>query len=149
MAESVVLEPEECLRLLRSGVFGRVALTAPTGPQIVPVNYSVVGDRVVFRTSAHSTLAEHCHHARLVFEVDHVDYEYWTGWSVMAHGRGELISDATDLETITGCWSPRPWAAGRRNVYVGLRWAELTGRRLGPLDLRRDLPVDRVVPTSW
>jgi hypothetical protein len=76
--------------------------------------------------------------------VDHVDYEYGTGWSVVARGRADAITDPHELDVITSTWSPRPWAAGARNLYFGLRWSELTGRRLGfEIDPRRDLPVDR------
>jgi len=144
MAEAFELEPQECLRLLKSGVFGRLALTIPTGPQIVPVNYSVVNDLIVFRTTPYSVLGTYARNAQMAFEVDHVDYEYGTGWSVIARGRVDAITDSHDLDVITSSWTPRPWASGQRNAYYGLRWTELTGRRLGGvIDTRRDLPVDR------
>ena len=44
MNEAIDLTREECERLLRSGVGGRVALCSPNGPYIVPVNHSVVDD---------------------------------------------------------------------------------------------------------
>jgi hypothetical protein len=148
MADAHELSPEECLRLLKSGVFGRVALTTPTGPFIVPVNYSVVNDVVVFRTTPHSVLGTYARNAQVAFEVDHVDYEYGTGWSVLARGRGDAITDSRDLDTITSSWTPRPWASGHRNAYFGLRWSELTGRSLGRvIDPNRDLPVDRRAAT--
>lgn len=138
------LSTEECRRLLTSGVFGRVAFSTPSGPYIVPVNYSVVNDLLVFRTTPYGVLGTEARDTQMAFEVDHVDYEYATGWSVVARGRGAVITDPEELDTITSSWPPRPWAAGQRNVYFGLRWTELTGRRLGPdLDPRRDLPVDR------
>lgn len=146
MAESYELDRDECLRLLQSGVIGRVAVTTPSGPHIVPVNYSVVNDLLVFRTTPYSILGTYGRDTQLAFEVDHFDYEYHTGWSVLARGRGDAITDSRELDQITSSWPPRPWAAGQRNLYVGLRWSELTGRRLGPeIDPRRDLPSDRRV----
>jgi nitroimidazol reductase NimA-like FMN-containing flavoprotein (pyridoxamine 5'-phosphate oxidase superfamily) len=146
MAAVRELSIEECRRLLTSGVFGRVALSTPAGPHIVPVNYSVVNDLIVFRTTPYSVLGSEGRNALMAFEVDHVDYEYGTGWSVVARGRGDVITDSRELDVITSSWSPRPFASGQRNVYFGLRWAELTGRRLGgDIDPRRDLPVDRRV----
>ena len=146
MASMRELSSEECLRLLTSGVFGRAAVTTPTGPQIVPVNYSVVNDLVVFRTTPYSVLGSYGRNALMAFEVDHVDYEYGTGWSVVARGRANVITDPQELDVITSTRTPRPWAPGPRNVYFGLRWTELTGRRIGPeIDPRRDLPVDRRV----
>lgn len=144
MAESHELTPEECFRLLKSGVFGRLAMVVPTGPQIVPINYSVVNDRIVFRTTPYSLLGTYGLNAQMAFEVDHVDYEYGTGWSVVARGRVDAITDSRELDVITSSWVPRPWASGQRNAYYGLHWTELSGRRLGgAIDPRRDLPVDR------
>lgn len=146
MAESYELDTSDCLRLLRSGIFGRVAITAAEGPHIVPVNYSVVNDMIVLRTTPYSVLGTYGRDALMAFETDHVDYEYKTGWSVVAHGRAEHLSDSRDLEEITATWPPHPWVSGQRNLYLGLRWTSITGRRLGPLmDPRRDLPVDRTV----
>ena len=144
MAESHDLDEEECLRLLKSGVFGRVALVGPSGPQIIPINYSVVNDSIVFRTTPYSLLGTYGRNAQMAFEVDHVDYEYGTGWSVVAQGRSDAITDSRELDVITSSWTPRPWASGQRNAYFGLRWTELSGRRLGgSIDPGRDLPVDR------
>jgi len=43
-------------------------------------------------------------------------------------------------------WEPNAWAAGLRNLYLRVRWTELTGRRLGPgWNPVDELPVRRVV----
>ena len=52
------LDVPECLHLLRTGGVGRVAWQDNAeGLTVLPVNYRVIGDSVVFRTSAASTLA--------------------------------------------------------------------------------------------
>lgn len=146
MAEPQEMDEAECLRLLKSGIFGRVAVTTPDGPYIVPVNYSVVNDLIVFRTTPYSLLGTYSRNSQLAFETDHVDYEYATGWSVVARGRGDAITDSRELDEITSSWPPRPWASGQRNLYVGLRWTELSGRRLGnSLHPQRDQQVSRTV----
>ncbi|MCX6395798.1 MAG: pyridoxamine 5'-phosphate oxidase family protein [Propionibacteriales bacterium] len=132
MAEPHELSTEECDRLLRSGVVGRVALSSPDGPHIVPVNYSVVDDMVVFRTTPYSVLGTYGRNAQLAFEVDHFDDEYETGWSVVARGRADAVLDADEVQRINEAWRPRPWASGSRNLYLAVRWSELSGRRLGP-----------------
>jgi len=144
MMEPQELDDTECRRLLASGVFGRVAISTPSGPHIVPVNYVTVDDRIVFRTTPYSVLGSYGHNAEMAFEVDHVDYEYASGWSVVARGRAEAVHDAHEIQYLTSAWKPRPWAGGARNLYIALSWREISGRRLGPaLGDARDLPVAR------
>ncbi len=131
MAESLVLGAQECAELLRSNVVGRIALSTPNGPHIVPVNYAVVDDAIIVRTSAYSVLGTYGRETTLAFEIDHVDHEMQRGWSVVARGRGEFVSDAAELDQIQKVWPPRPWASGTRTLHLRLAWTELTGRRLG------------------
>jgi len=144
MPESIDLTHDECLQLLRGGVAGRMAICTPTGPYIVPVNYAVLDDAVVIRTSPYSLLGTYGRSTTLAFEVDWFDHERQRGWSVVARGRGDVVTDARDLERIRGDRDPRPWAGGGRNLYLRLRWTELTGRRLGDSwDLVDSMPVRR------
>lgn len=146
MPESVELSRAECETLLRAGVAGRVAIAAPDGPHILPVNYSVVDDTIVIRTSPYSLLGTYGRSAMLAFEVDQFDYEAQRGWSVVGRGRSEVVQDGEELEHIRAVWSPRPWASGVRRLVLRLPLRELTGRRLGdgwnPLE---EMPVRRVV----
>ncbi len=125
------LEYAKCRGLLAGGVFGRVAVCTDDGPRILPVNYSVVGESVVFRTSAYGVVATHDWKSKMAFEVDYVDYGEQRGWSVLAVGRGQRVVDEDELARIKRTWDPHPWAGGSRPLYVQLPWTELTGRRLG------------------
>jgi nitroimidazol reductase NimA-like FMN-containing flavoprotein (pyridoxamine 5'-phosphate oxidase superfamily) len=131
MNEPFDLSTTECEELLRAGLVGRVAACTPQGPHIVPVNYSVVEDAVVLRTTPYSLLGSQARGTVLAVEVDEFDYEYHRGWSVVARGRAEHVTDAAELEHIRDTWIPSPWAAGTRTLYLRVRWTELTGRRLG------------------
>jgi len=131
MPESRELDPEECARLLRAGVIGRVALSTPDGPHIVPVNYAVFEDTIVIRTSAYSVVGTYGRNAMLAFEIDHMDYERHVGWSVVARGRGWVEVEPEQISRIRQSWQPRPWASGNRNLYLRIRWESLTGRSLG------------------
>lgn len=144
--EAIDLTRAECEHLLRAGVGGRIALSAPDGPHIVPVNYSVVDDAVIVRTSPYSVLGTYGRDSVLAFEVDQFDHERQRGWSVVARGRGEVVNDPEELDHIRSTWEPRPWAAGARTLYVRLRWTEVSGRRIGAAwDLDVTLPVRRSV----
>jgi nitroimidazol reductase NimA-like FMN-containing flavoprotein (pyridoxamine 5'-phosphate oxidase superfamily) len=146
MNESVELTVEECLELLNGSVVGRVAMCTPVGPRIVPINYAMYDDAIVFRTTPYSELGTYGWNTDLAFEIDFLDYEKHQGWSVVAIGRGELIEDQDELHAIRAGWDPTPWARGRRHLYIRLRWRDLTGRRLGG-DWSHDsmMPVRRVV----
>lgn len=146
MAESFELGRDECEQLLRCGITGRLALSTPTGPHIVPVNYSVVDDAVIVRTSPYSLLGTHGRDATLAFEIDQMDYERQRGWSVVARGHAEVVSDLEELDDIARVWLPRPWADGNRMLHLRLRWTELTGRRIGAgWDPLATVPVRRTV----
>lgn len=144
MNQLLELSYEKCQELLRASVIGRVAFGTPQGPQIVPVNFTTVGDAVLFRTTPYSQLGAHAAGSPLAFEVDHIDYDDHRGWSVVAHGVGELVETTTELEEADAFWNPKPWAAGARMLYVRLPWTALTGRRIGSGWTREsELPVRR------
>lgn len=131
MHDTVDLSRVDCEALLRSGVVGRIAVSTPTGPHIVPVNYSVVDDAIIVRTSPYSLLGTYGRDATLAFEVDQFDHDSQRGWSVVARGRGEFVTNPEQLDHIRTVWQPRPWAKGSREMYLRLRWEDLSGRQLG------------------
>ena len=145
MSEPETLSEEKCLELLRAAIVGRVAFNAPDGPRIVPVNYTTVGDAIVFRTSPYSELGTHGNGTAMAFEIDEVDYADQKGWSVVATGTGQFVEDVGELADDGGLWNPKPWAGGAsRLLYVRIPWVRVTGRRLGGGWTRdNELPVRR------
>jgi nitroimidazol reductase NimA-like FMN-containing flavoprotein (pyridoxamine 5'-phosphate oxidase superfamily) len=121
----------KCRELLGAGVFGRVGVCTAQKPVILPVNYALVGEAIIFRTTPYGVVAHHDWDSLIAFEVDHVDYADHKGWSVLATGRAERIADPDEIDRIKRTWEPQPWAGGDRPLYVKLAWEELTGRRLG------------------
>lgn len=130
MRPSVELSREECRELLRTRSVGRIAFHAGHGLRILPVNYVVHEDRVVFRTAAHGVIARSIRVADVAFEVDELDDQLRAGWSVLAVGRCERVTDPDQLATIAQAQSPTPWAAGERELHFAITWAGLSGRRL-------------------
>lgn len=145
MTEPRELAFDECVRLLYAGVMGRIAINTPDGPQIVPMNYSVVEDSLLVATSPYSALGTYGDGRLVAFEVDQFDYDTHTGWSVVVRGRAGVVADPDDLQQIRRMWPPRPWAAGTRNMYLRIPWTELSGRSLGS---HTSTPVRRVVGLS-
>ena len=121
---------DECLELLRSRRTGRVAVGAPDGPHIIPVNYTVHQDTVYLRTTPYSVLGTYGRNTLVAFEVDELDEAEERGWSVVARGRCNAVMDPSEIRRITHAAGPRPWAVGHRTLLLALQWRELTGRRL-------------------
>lgn len=131
-ADSFELERWECEALLRAHVVGRVAVADPHGPpHIFPVNYSVVDDAIQMRTVPYGVLGRLGREAPLAFEIDQFDHDRHRGWSVLARGVAETVTDPDELAHIERVWPPQPWASGIRSLHLRLRWTELSGRRLG------------------
>jgi len=126
-ADVEVLDRETCLRLLRSAPVGRVAVAPPgEAPLVVPVNFLLVEERILFRTDygtvfRQAVLGE----GPVSFQVDEVDVASRTGWSVLVQGRATEVGEweASGLPL-------RPWAAGAKAHWVQLEPESVTGRRL-------------------
>jgi nitroimidazol reductase NimA-like FMN-containing flavoprotein (pyridoxamine 5'-phosphate oxidase superfamily) len=129
MNEPMELSVQESLDRLSSEVLGRLAFTTPRGPRIVPLNYTLVDDSLVFRTSAHGEIARFAIDKLAAFEIDRIDHDAQTGWSVVASGIVEELEPA-GLADLRNTSVSQPWAGGVRNLYLRLTWRELTGRRL-------------------
>ncbi len=126
------LSPAACRELLGRHVIGRVGFTEHGGPVILPVNYRLDGDTVVFRTSPTGTLAQLRRRTAVAFEVDGVDEDAHRGWSVLGRGFAEAV---TSDHVLVALWEdgPVPWAGGTRNLFIALTLESLTGRRVrGP-----------------
>jgi uncharacterized protein len=129
MNELVELSYEKCEELLRASIVGRVGFQTEHGPRIVPVNYTTVGNAVIFRTTPYSQLGAHAAGNPLAFEIDHIDYDDHKGWSVLAVGIGEWVEDTAELEASTPFWNPKPWVGGARVLYIRMPWTELVGQQ--------------------
>ncbi len=130
-SEVVELEQTECVRLLLHDVVGRVAVVVDGRPHIVPVTYAAdTNGDVVFRTGPDTVLTR-VDLEDVAFEIDGIDAQARTGWSVTVHGVGSEITDADDqkaryLRQKLG----DSWAPGPRTRWFAIYPREITGRRL-------------------
>ena len=81
-----VLEREECIALLGSVTVGRIAITSNALPVVLPVNFVLLDDRIVIRTSRGTKLDAATRNTVVAFEVDEIDMVEQTGWSVLVTG---------------------------------------------------------------
>lgn len=128
------IDRDDCLKLLQSQSMGRLAVAdhGAYPPHIVPVNFIVEGDQVIFRSNFGlkfqlSVLAEHS----VSFEADLVDAEGHMAWSVVVQGRAELLNQEEIDALPHGAWL-HPWAPGERKEWVRIVPYTVTGRRVRP-----------------
>ncbi|QFG19994.1 pyridoxamine 5'-phosphate oxidase family protein [Actinomadura sp. WMMB 499] len=126
------LDRAECLRLIAPGGIGRVAYDDGEGPTVVPVNYVVDGESVIFRTSESARLNRSLlalvpsGQVRAAFEIDRFDPVTREGWSVLLRGGAHALSDEERESAIR----VEPWAPGERGAWFCLAATEISGRRL-------------------
>lgn len=123
------LGPADCLRLLASRYLGRIAYVEDDRPHIIPLNYLVDGDGVIIRMDYGGAFESIVASPGVAFEVDHADFAYHSGWSVVAHGTAEEVTEPAEIERLR-LLPLRPWAPGDRSHYIRLTLSALTGRRI-------------------
>lgn len=126
-----ILTPDECLELLRSRSFGRVGVRIADAPAILPVNYALLDDQVVFRTDPGTKLSAALMGVRVAFEIDDADPATSSGWSVLVVGYSEEIRDQATLDRVDALDLER-WVAEGLDFVVRIRTHSITGRRLLP-----------------
>lgn len=124
-----VLSAQECLSLLEPGGVGRVGFMSADGVVILPVNFAVAGQTIVFRTAPDTLLAVYGN-APVSFEADRLDEVLREGWSVLVQGHAHLVNDEHQLQRLEYATRLEPWAGGARDVYVRITPARISGRRI-------------------
>ena len=126
------LTEDESFALLREGHVGRLVYQDDLGPIAVPVNYAVAERAVVIRIEGGEKLAA-VEQPRLAFEVDHIDDEQHSGWSVIVRGpaREVPLDQLPELVRSMDGAAPMPWASGIHNTWLEISAEIVTGRRFG------------------
>lgn len=120
------IDENSCRQLLATRDLGRLAINAEPSPEIFPVTYRVADDAILFRTAAGVKQIAAQRGAHASFEVDGLDADRHSAWSVVVRGRLEDASEAEQAD-----W-PEPLAGGERPYLIRLRVHEISGRRVPP-----------------
>lgn len=130
-ANLAALPRDECLCLLASHEVGRLAVVEGHQPLVFPVNYVLDGDAVVIRTATGTKLYATTR-GPVAFEVDDIDRERRTGWSVLVTGLAAEITDRDrpDLVQRLRETALEPWPQGEKPNLLRLPATEITGRRI-------------------
>jgi len=122
------LEPQECLRLLASAWVARLGLTTEDGPQVLPVNHTVLDGAVYFRTNLDTSLVEATRDTVVAVEADELSDRMESSWSVLVVGRATHVEDRAETTAVFARMR-EPWAPGSRTLLVKVVPTKVTGRR--------------------
>jgi uncharacterized protein len=122
------LEHHECWAMLRTVSVGRLAVLADGRPDILPINYTVDGGTLVFRTGEGTKLAGSSKGAAVALEADGVDQETGLAWSVVVKGSADVITGNEHIMETTQLYL-FPWQAGKKDAFVRITPDSVTGRR--------------------
>ncbi|NUT72268.1 pyridoxamine 5'-phosphate oxidase family protein [Pseudarthrobacter sp. C4D7] len=127
------LEHYECWALLRTVSVGRLAVLVDGRPDIFPVNFTVDGGTLVFRTSQGTKLSAASGDAPVAVEADGVDPGTGLAWSVVIKGTAGLVKSTEDVLETSRLYL-FPWQAGRKDAFVRITPESVTGRRFKVTD---------------
>lgn len=124
-----MLPPAECKRLLavaaKCGGVGRLGVPTDQAPVVVPVNFSLSDSKVVVRTGP-GFLSDAAAGRLVAFEVDDLDHESGTAWSVLVRGLATLIESPTTEQLEA---APHPLVPEPGELLLVVRPDVITGRR--------------------
>jgi nitroimidazol reductase NimA-like FMN-containing flavoprotein (pyridoxamine 5'-phosphate oxidase superfamily) len=108
---------------------GRVGVLVDSAPEVYPVNHVVDEQTIVFRTNSGNKLRGIDRSPSVCYEVDALDLEDHTGWSVLVKGRATELVDEDEVAHAQQL--PLAfWALGTKSHWVRIVPREITGRRI-------------------
>jgi nitroimidazol reductase NimA-like FMN-containing flavoprotein (pyridoxamine 5'-phosphate oxidase superfamily) len=122
------LSEAECWGLLAAEPVGRLGVIFDSGPEIYPINHVLDGQSIVFRTDPGSKLAGLTKTPAVCYQVDGIDAEGHTGWSVLVKGRANEYTPGEGGQA--GDLSLDYWTVGAKEHWVRITPVEVTGRRI-------------------
>lgn len=117
------LTDDQCWGLLRAEEFGRLAFLLGAQVHLVPVNYAVDEDTLLFRTGEGEKLLGVTMHPEVVLEIDH--YNTTLAQSVLVRGQARVLDESEEhrAENVP----LRPWVSTPKYNVVEIRPTQVTG----------------------
>jgi nitroimidazol reductase NimA-like FMN-containing flavoprotein (pyridoxamine 5'-phosphate oxidase superfamily) len=127
-----VLTDARCRALLRSVEVGRLLLSLDAMPVAFPVNYRLVDDdTLVFRTGQGTKLSRALDRRLVGFEIDQVDSDAASGWSVLVLGIASDVSDPDEVARLRDL-DIRSFSREELPYFVTIEIHRVSGRHVGP-----------------
>ena len=124
------LSRDECLALLRTAPFGRLVFTEGALPALLTVNFVLDAAGVVLRTMEGSRICRAAASSVVAFQVDDIDVESRTGWTVTVVGQASVATDPLLIDRLAEL-ELETWVPGERNTFVVVDLGLVSGLRIG------------------
>jgi nitroimidazol reductase NimA-like FMN-containing flavoprotein (pyridoxamine 5'-phosphate oxidase superfamily) len=125
----VHLTRAECEELLGTADLGRLGVLVDGKPEVFPVCHVYVDGAIAFPTSDSTKMHAALEWPYVGFEVDGIEDDGMTGWSVMVTGRAEEIEDRAEQERLAALRAV-PWRTSPSLRWIRIVPAEISGRRI-------------------
>ncbi|MEO1062977.1 MAG: pyridoxamine 5'-phosphate oxidase family protein [Actinomycetota bacterium] len=133
----VELDVDRCLALVQQTPVGRLGFVNEEGdPMILPVNHVLVDGQIHVRTKRGTKLsvAERLGGAKVVLEVDELDADLETGWSVLVRGHLHPVTDTVEMARLDRL-GHHTWSDDtERRSWLRVDATEVTGRGIATPD---------------
>jgi uncharacterized protein len=122
-----ILDDEQCWERLRSEEVGRLAVAVAGKPDIFPINYTVSDGAIFMRSAEGSKLVSVVINEWVAFEVDGYVPDDNHAWSVVVHGKAELVGNQEIDDYVAGL-PLFPWNTSPKNRFIKIEVTDLSGR---------------------
>lgn len=123
------LREDECAARLAEAVVGRLGVVVDGKPEVFPICHVYADDYVTFPTNEGTKMHAALQWPWVCFEVDTIDPDGSTGWSVMVSGRAEEITDPAEIERVASMRTV-PWRSHQPLRWIRIVPTQVTGRRI-------------------
>lgn len=138
-----VLSETDCRRLLQAHQMGIGRIAFDDGlPIILPINYIIDADRIVFRSDDGAKLQAAREGLHMAFEIDNASVGAASAgpsasplplvrgwWSVLVRGRSSVVADADEAAYLRLA-RLQPEAGGLRTTFLAIAIDQVTGRHI-------------------
>ena len=125
------LTEAEAVALLGTQEVGRLVFTRWALPAVTPVNFVLRDGAIWIWTASTSSMWQAVRGSVVAFEVDRLDADARSGWSVVVLGVAELVTRPQEIERARR-YGPEPWIPGRKEHLIKIPLKLVSGRRIVP-----------------
>jgi len=120
------LDTDKAWDLLASQRLGRLAVHSESGLDIFPVNYTLDGESIVFRTAEGTKLGGLMSASSVTFEIDSWDEQ--SGYSVIVKGQAAPITAPEEIARVEAL-RLRPWVPTVKTTFVRIAVFQISARK--------------------